>query len=85
MSEERTLLASFREAGRESERLVSDASDRRKLLRAPLDGWVEIAADGRRARNALLDISVGGLGIGRTTRLLMPGTRVVSEFPLPEY
>jgi len=49
-----------------------------------LDGWVEIAADGARFRSTLRDISVGGVGIGPAARLLVPGVRVVSEFPLPD-
>lgn len=62
---------------------MSDASERRKLPRTPLDGWVEIAADGRRVRSMLRDISVGGLGIGSAQGSLASGARVVSEFPLP--
>ncbi len=63
---------------------MSEASEKRKLPRAPLDGWVEITAHGRRVRSTLRDISVGGVGIGPAARPLVPGARVVSEFPLPD-
>jgi len=57
--------------------------ERRRSPRAALDAWVELSGEGCRQRGATRDVSVEGLGIARVDRALVPGQRLLAEFPLP--
>ena len=59
-----------------------NGQERRRIGRAPFDGWVELRVDGRSRRARGVDLSRDGLGLA-----LPPphprGSRLVTEFALP--